>query len=583
MEVKTPALENALIGSLYIGEPLPGNQYRAFMIFDGEGIHAKLAADFVPDPVTGRVTMSVQDIPQVPFEEFDLHLFASDRGLVATPTHCGIYSGTADMIPWNQTQAPQHVLAQRLGQERPQRPARARGPCGHSSRASWQAPRAPSRVTSRSFILRLDRDDGDQFLGDLNFRMPPGFTGDLRGISYCPEAAILAAAQNSGRAEQATPSCPASSQIGTTNVAAGPGEHPFHAVGKMYLSGPFKGAPLSLVAVTPALAGPYDYGVVVVRVALHIDPLTAQVSAASDTVPSIIGGVPIRMRSIQVNIDKEHFTINPTNCSPFTVDSQGIGDQGTVTDFSSYFQVVNCDRLPFKPKMTVRQLGGRKSTRSAAEPGAPVRPDHPPRRREHQVALGDALERLRDRPEAPGQPLHRERTRGDRSAPGASRSARRRRRRRCSTSRSRARSTRSRAPAACRGWPSSSTARSTCSRRADAKTVKGGRLQTTVPVVPDAPIGHFHLIVFGGKHGYLANTRDLCKHTPLDQHRLHRPERQDQRRIGEGQEPLRRVERPPQAPPALRVRPGLRGPAARYVRVRKPPLGLGKCGGDRSG
>src|SRR5262249_55467795 len=120
-----------------------------------------------------------------------------------------------------------------------------------------------------SFHLKLDRDDGDQFLGDLNFRMPPGFTGDLPGISYCSEAQIAAAAANAGRAEQANPSCPAASQIGTTNVSAGPGTNPFNAVGRMYLSGPFDPdgpgpmarAPLSLAAITPALAGPYDYGV----------------------------------------------------------------------------------------------------------------------------------------------------------------------------------------------------------------------------------------------------------------------------------------------------------------------------------
>ena len=91
------------------------------------------------------------------------------------------------------------------------------------------------------FHLKLDRDDGDQFLGDLNFKMPPGFTGDLRGITYCPEASIAAAAQNSGRAEQAHPSCPASSQIGTTNVAAGPGAHPFHAVGQDVPGGTVQG------------------------------------------------------------------------------------------------------------------------------------------------------------------------------------------------------------------------------------------------------------------------------------------------------------------------------------------------------
>src|SRR5699024_7983455 len=127
-------------------------------------------------------------------------------------------------------------------------------------------------------------------------------TASLRGITYCPQQSIAAAIANSGRAEQSNPSCPATSQIGTTNVAAGPGSHPFHAVGRMYLAGPLKGSPLSLVAVTPALAGPYDYGVVVVRVAIDVDRSDAHVIALSDTVPSIIGGIPIRMRSIQVNI-----------------------------------------------------------------------------------------------------------------------------------------------------------------------------------------------------------------------------------------------------------------------------------------
>ena len=143
---------------------------------------------------------------------------------------------------------------------------------------------------------------------------------------------------------------------------------PFHAVGDIYLAGPFEGAPLSLVAITPALAGPYDYGTVVVRVAIRIDPHDAHVIADSETVPAIIGGVPIRMRSIQVNIDKPNFMINPTNCDPFTVDSQGIGDQGTVAGFSSPFQAVNCYSLPFAPTFAVRQLGGHKATPRSKDP-----------------------------------------------------------------------------------------------------------------------------------------------------------------------------------------------------------------------
>ena len=91
--------------------------------------------------------------------------------------------------------------------------------------------------------------------------MPPGFTGDLRGITYCPEAAIAAAAEQP-RAAPSRPRRAARPRARSARPTSppGPGGHPFHAVGKMYLAGPFKGAPLSLVAITPALAGPYDYG-----------------------------------------------------------------------------------------------------------------------------------------------------------------------------------------------------------------------------------------------------------------------------------------------------------------------------------
>ena len=519
VEVVTPALDHPLEGSLYIGKPQPGNQYRVFMIFDGEGIHAKLAVDIHPDPVTGQLTMSLQDIPQVPFETFNMHLFASDRGLVATPTRCTIAGASSSLVPWNPTLAAQQSTpivsvtsgphgAECPGQTRPFHPRLVAGTS------------LPVAGDFSDFHLKLDRDDGDQFLQDITFRMPPGFSGDLRGISYCSEAQITAATQNAGLAEQADGSCPAASQIGTTNVAAGPGGHPFHAVGKMYLAGPFKGAPLSVVAVTPALAGPYDYGVVVVRVALHIDPETAQVSAASDTVPSIVGGIPIRLRSIQVNLERRdaagnpNFTLNPTNCSPFTVDSQGIGDEGTVTDFSSFFQVVNCTRLPFKPKMTVKQVGGRKSTRRVANPtlqfDLKTRPGDA-NIKSLSVTLSSAFEIDQDHlgnictekelvaTECAGRQKIGEATTttplldAPLSGPVY-------------------------AVSGSGGLPRLAfvlNGQVDLLPRAETKSGSGGRLQTAVPVVPDAPIGHFHLVIYGGKHGYLANTRDLCKHAPI--------------------------------------------------------------------
>jgi hypothetical protein len=260
---------------------------------------------------------------------------------------------------------------------------------------------------------------------------------------------------------------------------------------------------------TPALAGPYDYGVVVVRVALHVDPKTAQVSAVSDSIPQIIGGIPIRMRSIQVNIDKPHFTINPTNCNPFSVDSQGIGDQGTVTDFSSYFQVVNCETLPFKPTMKVKQLGSSKGTKRSQDPAIQfdlrTRPGDanikslavtlPKAFAIDQRHLGNICSKAQ---------LAAERCAG-RQAIGTATTT---------------------TPLLDQPLSGPAYAVSGFGKlphvvfilngqvlimpEAESSSVNGGHLRTVVPVVPDAPIGHFRLKLFGGKKGYLVNTRDLC-------------------------------------------------------------------------
>jgi hypothetical protein len=508
VEVRTPALDAPLDGSLYIGEPQPGNQYRLFMIFDGFGIHAKLEADVHPDPDTGQLTVTMTDLPQVPFETFDLHLFASDRGLLATPTQCTLYNAESDLVPWNPTLAAQHsspFVTITAGPNGRQCPGQVR-PFSPRLIAGTSNPRAGD---FSSFTLKLDRDDGDQYLSDVNFKLPPGFTGSLRGLTYCPDANILAAAAKTGRGELASPSCPASSLIGSTNVAAGPGEHPFHAVGRMYLSGPLNGAPLSVVAITPALAGPYDYGVVVVRVALHVDPKTAQVSAISDAMPQIIGGIPIRMRSIRVSIDKPNFTINPTNCSPFSVDSQGIGDQGTVTDFSSYFQAVNCITLPFKPSMKIKQIGGKKATKRSQNPALQfdlrtrtgdaniksVAVTLPKAFAIDQRHLGNICSKAQ---------LAAERCAG-RQAIGT-----------VTTTTPLLDQPLSGPAYAVSGFGKLPhvvfilNGQVLIMPEAESSSVKGGHLRTVVPVVPDAPIGHFRLKLFGGKKGYLVNTRDLC-------------------------------------------------------------------------
>jgi hypothetical protein len=508
--IGTQALPGPLEGAVYIGEPKPGDQYRLFLMADGFGIHAKLVGSVIPNPMTGQVTVYFENLPQAPFEDFQMHLFASDRGLMATPTICTVYTTSAHFFPWNTTLADQ-TSSQSFGlsagprgrscpgQVRPFEPTLAAGTSN------------PLAGAHSSFTLRLDREDGDQFLGELNFRMPPGLTADLHGITYCPEGSITAAAGTLGRVEQAQPSCPASSQIGTTNVAAGPGSHPFHAVGKMYLAGPFQGAPLSLVAITPALAGPYDYGTVVVRVAIHVDPSDAHVIADSETVPSIIGGIPIRMRSIQVNINRPNFMINPTNCSEFHTVSEGIGDQGAAVAFSSPFIAVNCATLSFKPRMTVTQLGGHKSTIRANDPSlrfdlntrpgdaniksiAVTLPNSLEIDQRHlgNICSKSELERAHCAGRQPIGTVKTETPLLEKPLEGLAY-----------------------AVSGYGGLPHVAFilgGQVMVVPQGETKTVGGGRLRTEVSTVPDAPIGHFQLTIFGSKRGYLANTRNLCRH-----------------------------------------------------------------------
>jgi hypothetical protein len=504
----TPGLAGPLEGSLYLGEPKPGNTYRIFMAASGYGINAKLAGSLRPDPATGRLTATFDDLPQVPFDTFDIHLFASDRGLLATPTRCGAYKIEAHFVPWNNLLADETSVEVFGIQSGPQG-----SPCpaeGRPFAPRLQAGTANSQAGAFSnFTLKLDRSDGDQFLRDVNFTLPPGFTGSLRGIPYCSEAAIAHAAQSLGLVERANPSCPAAAQIGTSDVAAGPGGHPFHAAGTIYLAGPHNGAPLSLVVITPALAGPYDYGTVVVRVALRIDPLDAHVIATSDPVPSIIGGIPLRIRSIQVNVDRPNFTINPTNCSPFSIASQGVGDQGAVANFSSYFHVVNCATLPFKPSMTIKQLGGKGKTARAQDPSMQF--DLTTRAGDANIksvavtlSKAFAIDQRHLGNLCSETELAKSKCAGRQAIGTASVST-------------------PLLDAPLAGPVYAVSGRGGLPRlafildgqvslvpRAESAATKAGALRTTVPTVPDAPVGKFRLAIFGGKRGYLTNTRSLC-------------------------------------------------------------------------
>jgi hypothetical protein len=361
LTIDNSALPAPIPGYLYLGDPLPGDRYRVILVADGFATHIKLAGSAIPDPQTGQLTFSFPNLPESPLTNFDLHVFGSERGILATPTQCGTYAVHSTFTPWDEALAKQSAtqfFSLDQGPKGTPCPARPRG-----FSPSFSAASAGNTGGAHSqFGVELGRSDGDQNLSGIQIKTPPGFTATLKGVPYCPESAIvqLQGSGYSGIAELASPSCPSASRVGTVTAGVGAGSRPLYVSGKVYLAGPYNGAPLSLVVVVPAVSGPYDLGNVAVRVALRVDPVTAQVSAISDSLPQILEGIPLRTRSIQISLDRPDFALNPTNCSPSSVDSNMSGDEGGSASLATPFQVANCANLDYGPRLSLHLSGGLK-------------------------------------------------------------------------------------------------------------------------------------------------------------------------------------------------------------------------------
>ena len=383
VEVDTPPLpDGSLAGSVYVGQqlsrdPASGEQYRIFVTAESAryDISARLLGRVSADPVTGRLTTTfdeaplgsvpVPGLPQVPFSSFRIKFNGGARAPLTSPPTCGPNATATQMTPWsgNADAVP--------GDEFAMTSAPGGGAC---AKTLAERPFAPSFAAKTlkpqggefsPLVVDVARSDGNQELKGVDVDLPPGLTAKLAGVRYCPAGAIAAAAANSGAAEAASPSCPKSSLVGTVFVRTGTGPEPIQIQGKAFLAGPYKGAPLSLVVVTPATAGPFDLGVVVVRVALRLDPETAQVHAVPDPIPHVFGGALADIRSISLRVNRQQFSLNPTNCSKMTVGATLRGGGANPLDpaaFSAFpasvpFQVKDCERLGFRPKLHFRVFG----------------------------------------------------------------------------------------------------------------------------------------------------------------------------------------------------------------------------------
>jgi hypothetical protein len=384
VEVETPPLPaGALKGSAYLGQqlsrdPESGNEFRLFVAAESAqyGISARLIGNTRANPKTGQLTTTFAETPQVPFTSVKVNL-NHPKGVLSSPPTCSPATTTSRFEPWS---TPKSTRTPSSGFTLSTAPGGGTCPKTLAERPFTPSYTAKSDKTKANayspFRVHIGRKDGEQELKGVDVTLPKGLAGKLKGIPYCSEAAMAAAAAASGAAEQANPSCRAASEIGTTSTDSGTGSNPLKIGGKAYLAGPYKGAPLSMVVITPAIAGPFDLGNVVVRVALFVDPKTVQVHAVSDPIPDVFGGVKLDLRTIDVNVDRTKFMHNPTNCNAGAVSGSlkgGGADPTKPSAFSSYpvssaYQASGCKGLGFKPKLHTRLFGGKGVTQRAKHP-----------------------------------------------------------------------------------------------------------------------------------------------------------------------------------------------------------------------
>jgi hypothetical protein len=365
VEIETPLLFTTVYGSMYVAQPYenpfsePGHPNGSLIAIyviarsrAERGILVKLSGKVSPNPVTGQLTVTFENDPQLPFARFNFHFREGQQAPLITPATCGTYTTQAQLTPFSEPAAPL------LDTSSFQITSGSEGSACPSGGAPPFAPQIQAGTLNDDagvfspFYVELSRSDAMQEIASYSTDLPVGLTANLTGIPFCPEADIEASRHRTGIQEENEPSCPQASLIGHTLVGTGVGSVLDYVPGKLYLAGPFHGDPFSVVSVTSAVVGPFDLGTIVIRFALAIDPYTAQVRidpTGSEPIPTIIDGIVTHVRDIRVSIDRGDFTLNPTGCQPQPVASTLTSDHNQATTISTPFQAVKCPELAFKP------------------------------------------------------------------------------------------------------------------------------------------------------------------------------------------------------------------------------------------
>lgn len=491
--VGTPVLDAPLTGGLYLGDPLPGDRYRLLISAEGPGFTVRLVGSVRPDPVTGRLTTVVQGSPQLPFSNLDLHFDDGPRAVIASPQTCGTVRSSAVLTPWSGNApatpgADQDVV----------------GCSGSPFEPGFSVAASPQAGAFAPFSATFARPDGDRFLQKVAVGLPPGLVARIKGVARCSDAQIAAE------------SCPESSRIGTASTQAGPGPAPYGLSGPVYLTNAYGGGQFGFVTIIRALAGPYDLGNVVVRQSVRIDPEDARVTVTSDPLPQIKEGVQLRLRALTFAVDRPGFARNPTSCGTKQVGADLGSPDGATARRTAPVTFTGCERERFAPALKLA-FTSRREMRKGGHPGVQA-----------TVVQGDGQAGIRSTSVA----LPKSVALAAANAKGL-----------CETEAA----LQDRCPAASIVGSATATTpilqgalkgpvyfvkgqRTTAAGKVVATlptlfvklqgeatihlravtSVNRGRLVTTFPAIPDAPLSRFTMTIAPGKNGIIQATRSLC-------------------------------------------------------------------------
>jgi hypothetical protein len=319
-----------------------GKLFGLYIEVEGSGVIVKLQGSVAADPVTGQLTASFKDLPQLPFSDLKLHFKGGDRAPLANPQECGSFATSSTLASWSEQTAFNASLPFSVDWN------------GSGGACPASLPFSPGfsagTVTAAAgafspFTLTLSRHDREQDISALTFTTPPGLLADLSSVAPCEEP------------QASKGECGPASLLGEATIAAGAGAAPYWVRGgRVYLTGPYDGQPFGLSIAIPGEVGPFNLGAVIIRAQVAVNPTTLALTIATGRgvggIPIIKDGIPLRLRTINLDIDRAGFFFNPTNCATQSVTATVSGAQGAAVNVASPFTVTGCRHLPFAPKLT---------------------------------------------------------------------------------------------------------------------------------------------------------------------------------------------------------------------------------------